>query len=270
MRFSLNRIVAPRLALADFFALCQRLGISDIELRNDLQGIEFDNGASGAAIGAQVRDAGLNVLTINALQRFEQFDTQRAEEASILADTAVACGAKALVLCPTNSAQDVRSATQRHADLVQALAALKPILQSRGLLGYVEPLGFDICATRTKAQAVRAIDEVGGQAVFSLVHDTFHHHLAGEQAFFANRTGLVHVSGVEAPALSVGEMGDPHRVLVGAQDRLGTVSQLKRLLADGYTGVVSFEPFAVEVATSQNIEAELRDSIAFIRSGLAA
>jgi 2-keto-myo-inositol isomerase len=270
VRFSLNRIVAPKLAFADFLALCQGLGIDDIELRNDLRGIEFENGASATAIGAQVRDAGLTVRTINALQRFEQFDAQRAEEACMLADTAVACGSQALVLCPTNSSQDVRSAGQRHDDLVQALSALKPILKSRGLLGFVEPLGFDICATRTKAQAVRAIDEVGGSDVFSLVHDTFHHHLAGEQVFFANRTGLVHVSGVEAPSLSVGEMGDPHRVLVGELDRLGTVSQLKRLMADGYDGIVSFEPFAAEVAESKNIEAELRASIDFIRFSLAA
>ena len=81
MRFSLNRIVAPRHSLRDFVALCQRLDITDIELRNDLPGIEFVDGSSPAEVGQVVRDAGLTVRTINALQRFEQFDARREAEA---------------------------------------------------------------------------------------------------------------------------------------------------------------------------------------------
>ena len=37
-------------------------------------------------------------------------------------------------------------------------------------------------------------------------------------------TGLVHISGVVDATAMVGTMRDPHRVLVGADDRIGTLS----------------------------------------------
>ena len=36
MRFALNHIVAPRLPLAEFLAMAGRLGVTDVEIRNDL------------------------------------------------------------------------------------------------------------------------------------------------------------------------------------------------------------------------------------------
>ena len=47
-----------------------------------------------------------------------------------------------------------------------------------------------------------AIRAAGGEGCYRLVHDTFHHHLAGETAFFPEWTGLVHISGVTDPALA--------------------------------------------------------------------
>ena len=64
-------------------------------------------------------------------------------------------------------------------------------------------------------------------------------------------------------------MLDGHRVLVGPKDRLGNVEQLRQLYADGYDGVVSFEPFAKEVHGLPDPIAAVRDSMAYMREALA-
>lgn len=101
-----------------------------------------------------------------------------------MADYAAASGAKALVMCPLNDGTAVS-----FDDLVAALKAMKPILEERGLTGLVEPLGFPVSSLRTKAEAIKAIKAINAAGcgdVYRLVHDTFHHHLAGETEFFPN------------------------------------------------------------------------------------
>jgi 2-keto-myo-inositol isomerase len=258
------------MGLADYAAMTRRLGVMAIEIRNDLGGVEITDGTPAATVGAIARDHGLTIRSINALQRFEQFTPEREAEAVELARYARDCGAQALVLCPTNSRADARTADERHAALVHALKALKPILVDHGIVGLVEPLGFEECAVRRKSQAVRAFEEIGADATFSLVHDTFHHHLAGEGLFFPQWTGLVHISGVEDSAVTVPDMRDGHRVLVGLADRLANPAQIRRLLDAGYAGYVSFEPFAESVAASATIESELAASMAWLNAAVAA
>ncbi|MDP4301003.1 TIM barrel protein [Leptothrix discophora] len=269
LRFCLNRMSAPRMAFEAYAAMTRRLGVQAIEIRNDLGGVEITDGTPAATIGAIARDHGLVIRSINALQRFEQFTAEREAEAIELARYARDCGAEALVLCPTNSRADRRSADERHAALVHALKSLKPILADHGIVGLVEPLGFEECAVRRKSQAVRAFEEIGADATFRLVHDTFHHHLAGEGLFFPQWTGLIHISGVEDSAVTVPDMRDGHRVLVGSADRLGNPAQIRRLLDAGYAGYVSFEPFAESVAASASIEAELAASMAWLDASVA-
>ena len=269
LQFALNRMCAPQMPFAAFAAMAQRLGVAAIEIRNDLAQVEMEDGSAGRQIGAIARDHGLCIRSINALQRFDQFDDARAGEAQALIDYALACGAQALVLCPTNSLRDARAADRRHDDLVAALTRLATMLTDHGLAGLVEPLGFEECAVRRKSQAVRALDAVGRPSCLGLVHDTFHHHLAGEDLMFPELTGLVHVSGVEDPALAPGAMRDGHRVLVGAADRLGNAAQLARLQRAGYRGLVSFEPFADEIAQAGDIEARLAASMRHLQAAVA-
>ena len=268
IQFALNRMCAPHMPFATFAAMAQRLGVAAIEIRNDLPQVETEDGSAGRHIAAVARDHGLTIRSINALQRFEQFDDTRAAQAQALMAYAVDCGAQALVLCPTNSLRDTRPAAQRHDDLVQALSRLAPMLADHGLVGLVEPLGFEECAVRRKSQAVAGIEAVGRPASLGLVHDTFHHHLAGEDRFFPELTGLVHVSGVEDQALASTAMRDGHRVLVGSADRLGNVAQLARLRGAGYAGYVSFEPFADVIARADDIESRLSASIRHLRTAL--
>ena len=141
----------------------------------------------------------MRILSINALQRFDDWRAPRPTEAAALADYAQACGAEALVLVPSNDGAPARPAAARRSRALRA----DPRRRAR-LIGLVEPLGFETCSLRLKSEAVAAIDAVGGQGTFRLVHDTFHHHLAGEAALFPAQTGLVHISGVADPRLRGG------------------------------------------------------------------
>ena len=164
-------------------------------------------------------------------------------------------------MCPLNEGKPVARDS-----LVAALKAVKPVLQDKGLTGLVEPLGFTFSSMRTKAEAISAILEAGGEGTFMLVHDTFHHHLAGETQFYPEWTGLVHISGVTDAAVSVDQMLDAHRVLVDGKDRLGNIAQIRTLLAAGYAGPFSFEPFSAEVQALADPAAALKASMDYISS----
>jgi len=257
MRFAINHICAPRLPLAEFFAMCRRLGVTEVEIRNDIPDVL--GSMDPAEVRAEAERHGITILSINALYPFNVWSGDLPARAMAMADYAQAAGAKALVLCPLNDGTEVA-----FDDLVAALAAMKPILEGRGLTGLVEPLGFPISSLRKKATAIEAIKAAGGEGVFKLMHDTFHHHLAGETEFFPEWTGLVHVSGVTDPVVAVADMLDAHRVLVDGADRLENIAQLRTLLAAGYAGPFSFEPFAAEVHDLADPEAALKASIGFV------
>jgi len=261
LRFALNHMAAPQLGLAEFFSLARSLGISEVEIRNDISGKPILDGTSAPSVKAAATNAGVTIITINALQRFNEWNAAREREAIALADYARDCGAKAIVLVPVNDGSG-RGDGERQKNVETALRGLKPILADRGIAGLVEPLGFIVCSLRRKSEAAAAIDAVGGG--FRLVHDTFHHHLAGEPQMFPALTGLVHISGVDDPKIAVADMRDAHRVLVDPKDRLGNVEQLRALRAAGYQGPFSFEPFAEQLRSLAEPARSIRDSMNFI------
>ena len=263
MEFAINHISAPKVALDDFFAMVRRLGVDKVELRNDLPDVV--GSVKPEDVKAAAAKAGVEILSLNALYPFNVWSGDLPERAVTMADYAQACGAKALVMCPLNDGTPVAEA-----DLVEALKQMAPILRARGLTGLVEPLGFPVSSMRTKAQAVAAIKEAGGEDVYKLMHDTFHHHLASETEFFPEWTGLVHISGVVDPEIAVDDMLDAHRVLVDAGDRLENLAQIRTLIEAGYTGAFSFEPFAAEVHELADPEGALRVSMVYITDEVKA
>jgi 2-keto-myo-inositol isomerase len=268
MKISLNHMVAPRLDHGGFFDLTRRLGLLDVEIRNDLKGVALADGTPASDVGAAAKERGLTILSINALQRFNIWDDTRVAEAAVMIDQCAASGAQALVLCPVNDVNYAPSAAERREALLKALNGLTPMLTAAGIRGFVEPLGFAECSLRYKEEAIEAIEAISGADAFRVVHDTFHHHVAGETKLFPRMTGLVHISGVVDATAAVGTMRDPHRVLVGEDDRIANVEQLRALRAGGYEGPASFEPFAASVHASPDLEADLRESIAFVKTGL--
>jgi 2-keto-myo-inositol isomerase len=261
LEFALNHIATPHLRAPEFFALARRLGLAKVEIRNDLTGVPISDGTPALAVRREAQAHGVEILTINALQRFNEWTERREAEARELARYARECGAKALVLVPVNDASFRPGDEARLEGLREALRGLKPILAENGLLGFVEPLGFAISSLRSKREA---IDAIGGEDIFLLVHDSFHHHLAGEAALFPERTGLAHISGVTDGTLALASLRDAHRVLVDQADLLGNVAQMKALRAGGYRGVFSFEPFAESVQRASDIEAKLEASMRFL------
>jgi 2-keto-myo-inositol isomerase len=265
MHFSLNHMVAPKLGYRDFFELALRLGVTAVEIRNDIPTALMGN-KNAKAIGKLAKDMGITVINVNALQRWNQWSKAKADEARKLAEYTALTGARNLILVPTNDKKFRPSTEQRLDGIRSALDGLKSILKDHGLIGCVEPLGFQECSLRLKAEALAAIDAVGGAKRFKVTHDTFHHFVAGEQDVFADRTGLIHVSGVVDPKHTASTMRDAQRVLVDAHDMIDNKGQVKALMAAGYKGYVSFEPFAPAVHKSRQIARDLARSMDWLET----
>jgi 2-keto-myo-inositol isomerase len=268
MQTALNHMTVARLGFARAADLAACLGCIGIEARNDLPQPLFD-GMPPEAARDLLAAKGLRLLALAEVKRFNDWTADRAAEARALLAVAVAAGAEAVSLIPRNDGLGLGNG-ERQAKLRVALRELKPMLEDHGLIGLVEPLGFEVCALRHKAEAVEAIEGVNAAGRIRLVHDTFHHHLAGGGPLFPQHTGIVHVSGVSDQTLALSEMADRHRVLVDAQDRLGNVAQIAALQAAGYRGPVSFEAFAPEVHALPDPGPAIARSFDFIRERLAA
>ncbi len=270
IKFGFNHMVSPSLTPDELIEAAVDLGAVAIELRNDIGANSLSDLATARRVGSKAKAAGLEVRSVNALYPFNVWNDERARQTETLAKLAQACGATGLVMCPLNEGKMLEDTPEKAAGLRAALNGARAILQAHGLKGFVEPLGFPVSSLRFKREALAAIDDIGGADVFSLVHDTFHHRGAGEKELFAARTGLVHISGLEDPAIGFTEMLDAHRVLVGPKDRLGNIEQLRRLYADGFDGIVSFEPFAKEIHDLPDPIGAVRQSMAYVRGALAS
>ncbi len=268
LEFALNHMTAPEQDWQSFLNLAADLGCAGVEFRNDL-GRPLFEGADPAIVGQAVRAKGLRFLALAEVKRFNDWSDEKAAEAEALMKIAVAAGAEAISLIPRND-NVATDRTESRRVTETALREILPMLRSYGLKAMVEPLGFEICSLRYKEVLADAITAVDGQGIYWMVHDTFHHHLAGGGALFPELTGIVHVSGVVDPTVAVADMRDPHRVLVDAQDRLGNLAQINGLRVTGYKGPISYEPFAPSVHNLADPKAALAESMAYIRQNVAS
>jgi len=266
--FALNHMTAPNLGWERFLDVAKALGCVGVEFRNDLAGPLFD-GADPAEVKAAVRARGLRLLALAEVKMFNDWSDAKRAEAEALMRIAAAAGAEAVSLIPRNDGVATQREESRKVTEV-ALRELLPMLRAHGLKAMVEPLGFEVCSLRYKDILAEVIAAVGGEGTYFMVHDTFHHHLAGGGPIFPELTGIVHVSGVTDPTVSVSDMRDGHRVLVDGHDRLGNVEQIAALRAAGYAGPISYEPFAASVHALTDPTAALAASMEFIREGVAA
>ena len=191
------------------------------------------------------------------------------DKVQLLINQAKASGAETISLIPRNDAPDWSQA-ERMTALRGAIAAILPMLERVDMVALIEPLGFTSSSLHSKAEAVEAIEAEGGLGRVKLVHDTFHHHLAGGGPIFPEHTGIVHISGVVDPTLKPEDMQDGHRILVDARDRLGNIAQIRALTEAGYAGAFSYEPFSPLVHALAEPEASIRESFAFISKEVAA
>jgi 2-keto-myo-inositol isomerase len=263
--FALNRTCAPHLPLADFIALAQTVGVHAVEIRNDIEGREFADGMAASELKSRLADSGLQLASVNALQRFNDWTPARADEAKRLIDYAAELGAPGVVLCPAHLPGDDQHADAHHR-LCEGLAALKPIFAAAGVIGYVEPLGMRHSSMNRQAQSIAALDDIGGDADFQLCYDTFQHFRASDTALFPARIGLVHISGIARPDLRPETLTEPDRGFVFLGDRVGNVARLRAMADAGYRGFVSMEPFSPQTQQDPKIAERLRASLDYVIS----
>jgi len=271
-RFSLNRIIYPKLNLEDFFKFTKDLDLNKIELRNDLPGEKIIDDCTPEQLKELSKKYEIEILTINALQKFNlaAILPETIKELKKLINLSLSIGCKAIVLCPNNDVNDKRNPKEIFKETVKALKSFGPLFQDSGMQGYLEPLGFEECSLRSLVTAMKAIQE-SGYPVYKIVHDTFHHHIGPDTLdtikndYDISYTGLIHISGVECSIPSY-EYRDNHRVLVTAQDRLQTKEQIELLLKLGYAGNISFEPFSQKVREMEieKIKSGIDQSIEYI------
>ena len=271
-RFAINRIAAPSLTLAQFYDLAAELGLRKVELRNDLGAGDIIDGLKSADAAALASSRGIEVISINALQKFNlaSMRAKASGELERLLELAAAIGCTSIVLCPNNDAADARSPALRAAETIDALAAFGPLFAEVGILGYIEPLGFAISSLASLVLAQEAIHK-SGFSCYRVVHDTFHHYIGPEDqtilggVYDVKSTGLVHVSGVEVD-MPTDDYRDEHRVLAGPADRMKSREQMRRLDELGYSGDYSFEPFSPDVQRlgRQELVAAFRTSLAYL------
>lgn len=92
------------MSLEDFIALATSVGVQAVEIRNDVEGREFADGTPARDVLARLQDAGLEVASVNALQRFNDWSpTRTCKEAEAIIAYAAALGAPGVVLCPVHN-----------------------------------------------------------------------------------------------------------------------------------------------------------------------
>lgn len=269
MHFALNQMTAPHLTLEGFLDLANDLGCIGVELRNDMDTLGrplFDD-VPAERVGEMVRARGLRFLGLSQVYPFNCWDAQRAAEVAALINAAKCAGAEAISLIPRNDGTGGAEG-ERQANLRVALKSCYPMLVEADMVALVEPLGFGRSSLRSKTELVELIEALGLSDRFRIVHDTFHHTLAGKGPLYAAQTGIVHISAVIEPALALDQMEDEHRVLIDGRDRLGNIDQMAALLAAGYEGAFSYECFAPETQALSDPLAALRESFDFISAQL--
>ena len=98
-----------------------------------------------------------------------------------------------------------------------------------------------------------------------IVHDTFHHALAGENEFFPSLTGLVHISGVSNIYKNI-KLLDEHRSIIDDNDILENINQIKNLSNAHYKGFFSLEPFSNTLIKEKDIFKIVKKSFNYIDS----
>jgi len=264
--FSLNHMTVKAMSFSSLLDSAKALGCAGVELRNDLATPLFD-GANAEQAGKVVADAGLNVFAVAEVKAFNHFTEDTRNKAIALMDTATACGAKGIALIPRCDGQGIKKSERINA-LKHALSELKPLLAMRKLIGFVEPLGFEQSSLRFKSEAVDMINECDASDQFQLVHDTFHHYLAGGGPMYPDMTGMVHVSGVVDHSLAAQDINDAHRVLVDQHDRLENIGQLQALTTGGYAGPISMEAFSPVVHALSDPTVKLAESFKYITGAM--
>ena len=82
---------------------------------------------------------------------------------------------------------------------------------------------------KRQARAIEAVTEIDGWDCFRLCYDTFQFFRCGDDRLFPEHIGLAHMSGISRTDLPPGDLVEPDRGLIFADDRVDNVAQLTQL-----------------------------------------
>jgi len=261
LQFSLNHVTAPGLPWRDLVDLAADLGCVGVEFRTDLPQPLFGQDPP-EEVAAHCAAKDIRILALAEISHFNDIDDAKLGAVAQLARTARRAGAPAIILIPR-----VAGGPAPLDQICTALHRIGNVLADEGMRGLVEPIGFAESSLREAALARHAIRETHGPKRFGIIHDTFHHHLAGGGPLSSEMVEIVHVSGVarEADAAAI---SDADRGLVDGSDRLGTVDQLRALAARHSAAPISVEAFSPLVQTNTDPRAALERTLEFITTSL--
>ena len=262
--FALNQIIFPDLPFKDFLTFSKRLNIKAIEIRNDIK-TNLIKENDPIKIKSICQDNDINILSINALQKFNIWNKDRENEFISLCKYADKANINAIVLVPVNDGS-IKSQKEQIQLLEHSLININKIINNFNVIALVEPLGFNQSSLRFKSLTANVIKNLQSNK-FKIIHDTFHHALAKEKEFFPSLTGLVHFSGVSNMYKNI-ELNDDHRSIVDDEDILENIYQIQTLSKSNYSGYFSFEPFSNTLINDKNMFKIVNSNFKFINSKL--
>jgi len=271
-RFGLNRIMCPTLDMEEFFQLTNELGLNWVELRNDINGGNIIGSYSIQEIRDLAKQYHIQICSINALQRFnnlEEIDKTK-EELNSLLTLAKNINCQAIVLCPMNEEDDHRCPEEQVHETIYILKELINVFEDFGIMGYIEPLGFNSSSLSSVITAMKIMKEVGYKG-YKIVYDTFHHAIGPDGLNLLAReydiqfTGLMHISSITAE-IPIDQYQDKYRNMDFSRDRMNNKEQIEFLVNRGYQGIISFEPFAEEIQKldKKQLKAKINQAIDYL------
>ena len=259
--FALNQIILPEAPLTDFIHFAKKLDVDAIEIRNDIK-TNLINENDPLQVKEECEKNSIKILSINALQKFNIWNSDRKEELIILCEYAQKANISSIVLVPLNDGS-IQSEKDKKKLLEVSLNSINNILQDYNVKGLVEPLGFKQSSLQFKSLAVEIINSLQKNKL-QLLHDTFHHKISNDNNFFSTLTGMVHFSGVSNQYYNI-DLQDDHRSIVDEFDIIDNISQIKKLIKENYNGYFSFEPFSNKLITSKDIFEITKNCLSFIK-----
>ena len=260
--FALNQILFPDSPFKNFISFSKKLNVKAIEIRNDIKTNLIEEN-DPIKISNICEENSIKILSINALQKFNFWNKDREKELIFLCKYADKANIDSIVLVPLNDGS-INSAKEQMQLLEQSLKNILRVINDYNVLGLVEPLGFTHSSLRFKSLAAKVINNYQSKKL-KIVHDTFHHDLAGENEFFPTLTGLVHISGVSNAYKNI-TLLDSHRSIIDEKDMLGNINQIKKLCYSNYQGFFSLEPFSNTLVKEKNIFKIVKKSFNYIES----
>ena len=125
--------------------------------------------------------------------------------------------------------------------------------------------GFLALAKTAGAAAVEVRNDVGGAGPLQICYDTFQFCRAGVTNLYPQLIGLVHVSGISRTDPPPENLTETDRGFVDTGDVTDTAGQRNEIIARGYRGYVSIEPFAPAIHAADDVSGPLARSLAFLR-----